>query len=186
MPNLQKFVEKGAQREDLTMMGAHPTLTPPMWTSLATGAYPMTHGITCFNRQNGTHLDEIGYNFSSLDCQAEQIWNVTAEAGKKTLVWHWPGGSWPPSSDNPNLYVVDGTQPGVVNSVATVDTEFILLANEKIEVASYQPMSANDTNIPCVVTDLKPKMTMDRNLGTRKKGLANTRRRRRRCVCNAV
>lgn len=171
MPNLQKFVTQGAQRDDLVMMGAHPTLTPPMWTSLATGAYPMTHGITCFNRQNGTHLDEIGYNFSSQDCKAEQIWNVTAEAGKKTLVWHWPGASWPPSSDSPNLYVVDGTQPGVVNSVATVDGEFILLADEKIETVSYQPMSANDTNIPCVVSDLQPKITLDRNLGTRKKVL---------------
>ena len=171
MPNFQKIVEKGAQREDLVMMGAHPTLTPPMWCSLATGAYPMTHGITCFNRQNGTKLDEIGYNFSSTDCHAEQIWNVTAEAGKKTLVWHWPGGSWPPSSDNPNLYVVDGTQPAIVNSIATVDGEFILLADEKIEVVSYKPMSANDTNIPCVVEDLTPKITLDRNLGTRKKVL---------------
>ena len=38
MPNLQKFVTLGAQREDLAMLGAHPTLTPPMWTTLATGA----------------------------------------------------------------------------------------------------------------------------------------------------
>lgn len=171
MPNLQKFVEKGAQREDLAMMGGHPTITPPMWASLSTGAYPMTHGITCFNRQNGTHLDEIGYNMNSALCRAEHLWNVTAEAGKKTLVWHWPGGSWPPTSDNPNLYVVDGTQTGAVNGMATVDSEFILLAKDTIEVASYQPMSANDTNIPCVVKDLTPKMTLDRNQGTRKKVL---------------
>ena len=34
------------------------------------------------------------------------LWNVFAEAGKQTLVWHWPGSSWPPTSDSPNLHVV--------------------------------------------------------------------------------
>ncbi len=51
----------------------------------------MTHGITCFFRQSDTALDEIGYNLLSTHCKAEQLWNVFAEAGKKTLVWHWPG-----------------------------------------------------------------------------------------------
>ena len=48
MPNLKKFVERGAARADLTLLGAMPTVTPPMWTTLATGAYPSTHGITAF------------------------------------------------------------------------------------------------------------------------------------------
>lgn len=48
MPNLQKIVERGAQREDLVMLGSVPTVTPPMWTTLATGALPATHGITDF------------------------------------------------------------------------------------------------------------------------------------------
>ena len=30
MPNLQKFVEQGACREDLVLLGAMPTVTPPM------------------------------------------------------------------------------------------------------------------------------------------------------------
>ena len=49
MPNLKKLVEKGAARHDLRMLGANPTITPPMWTTLATGAYPMTHGVEDFN-----------------------------------------------------------------------------------------------------------------------------------------
>ena len=48
MPNTQKLIEMGACREDLVMLGGQPTVTPPMWTTLATGAYPNTHGITCF------------------------------------------------------------------------------------------------------------------------------------------
>ena len=48
MPNTEKLVQLGACREDLVLLGANPTVTPPMWTTLATGAYPMTHGITGF------------------------------------------------------------------------------------------------------------------------------------------
>ena len=52
MPNLKKFVERGACREDLVLLGGGPTVTPPMWTSLATGANPNTHGITAFFNQH--------------------------------------------------------------------------------------------------------------------------------------
>lgn len=31
------------------LLGAMPTITPPMWATLATGCYPMTHGITDYN-----------------------------------------------------------------------------------------------------------------------------------------
>lgn len=48
MPNLKKFREKGSTRDDMVLLGAIPTITPPCWTTLATGAYPGTHGITCY------------------------------------------------------------------------------------------------------------------------------------------
>lgn len=112
MPNTKRFIERGSSREDLVMLGGQPTITPPMWTTLATGAYPVTHGITDFSGQAAGTIDGTCYNLDSRRCKAEQLWNVFAEAGKRTLVWHWPGSAWPPSSDSPNLHVVDGTQPG--------------------------------------------------------------------------
>ena len=51
MPNLQKFIDAGSCREDLVLLGGHPTVTPPMWTTLATGCHSNVHGITAFNRQ---------------------------------------------------------------------------------------------------------------------------------------
>lgn len=36
MPNVKQYIERGAAREDLGMLGGHPTVTPPMWTTLAT------------------------------------------------------------------------------------------------------------------------------------------------------
>ena len=107
MPNLQKFIDRGSCREDLVLLGGHPTVTPPMWTTLATGAYPMTHGITCFWRNYPGRIDAITYNLDSRLCKAEQIWNCTVEAGLKTLVFHWPGSSWPPTSDSEYLHVVE-------------------------------------------------------------------------------
>ena len=115
MPNLKAFVEQGACREDLVLLGGVPTVTPPMWTTLATGAYPNTHGITAFFNQHPDKLDTAVYALDSRSCKAEPLWNVFAEAGRQTLVWHWPGSSWPPTSSSPNLSVVDGTQPTAVN-----------------------------------------------------------------------
>ena len=49
------------------------------------------------------------------------------------------GSAWPPSSDSPNLHVVDGTSPGGVNmSSAQVDVEFIVIANEENETIAYR------------------------------------------------
>lgn len=104
-----------------------------MWTTLATGAYPVTHGITDFMGQAPGTIDGTIYNLDSRRCKAEQLWNVFAEAGRRTLVWHWPGSSWPPSSDSPDLHVVDGTQPGFVNmGGGVVDSEKLLIASPKI------------------------------------------------------
>lgn len=153
MPNVKKFIEQGAQRKDLTMLGGHPTVTPPMWTTLATGCYANVHGITGFFRE-GKELGAQGYNLDSRYCQAEPLWNVFAEAGKKTLVWHWPGSSWPPTSDNPNLMVVDGTAPGSVGmAVAMVDTEHLVGASTEIPSVTFKPKGMTDAHAACVVDD---------------------------------
>ena len=87
LPNIKKYLERGAARTGLDMLGAIPTITPPCWTTLATGAYPGTHGITCYWRQSPDSLDAVVYNMDSRFCKAEQLWNVTAKEGKR----HWYG-----------------------------------------------------------------------------------------------
>ena len=155
LPNVKEYIERGAQRHDLVMLGGHPTVTPPMWTTLATGAYANVHGITGFFRK-GNDIDEVDYNIDSRLCKAEQLWNVTAEAGLKTLVWHWPGSAWPPSSDSPNLMVVDGTTPGVVgHSTCIIDTEFIVGASEKFSEIRFVAKAPMEASAACVVDDLE-------------------------------
>lgn len=139
MPALHEFVKRGSAREDLVLLGAVPTVTPPLWTTLATGAYPATHGITCFFAQDHERLDTMLYNLDSRKSKAEPLWNVFAEeAGMKTLVWHWPGSSWPPTSQNENLAVVDGVQPAYINGGAKgLDIVKIIAGSNKVETSEF-------------------------------------------------
>ena len=158
MPNVKRFIEQGACREDLVLLGGHPTVTPPMWTTLACGCYANVHGITAFYRRptdKSKDLATVEYNMDSRWCKAEPLWNCFAEAGKKTLVWHWPGSSWPPTSDSENLYVVDGTSPGSVGmATSTIEGDFILGANKDTAEATIIKMAATDATAPCVVKDM--------------------------------
>lgn len=156
LPNIQKFLDQGVAREDLYMLGVLPTITPPSWTTLSTGANPETHGITCFFAQSKEDLDIVLYNLDSRNCKAEHLWDVYIEEGKKALVWHWPGSAWPPTKENPNLHVVDGTNPTAINvTVALKDWEKIVYASDKIESVLYKPKAAHTTGAGCLITDLE-------------------------------
>ena len=156
MPNTKELIQRGSAREDLAFLGSVPTITPPMWTTLATGSCPGSHGITCFWNQHPDKLDTSVYAMDSRDCKDEQAWNVTAEAGLKTLVWHWPGSSWPPTSSSENLIVVDGTQPGAVNfGCATTDWEKFVYASTDIKEIKFKPRMMTDGNgAGCIIEDL--------------------------------
>ncbi len=137
LPHIKKMIEMGSARRDLVLLGAMPTITPPMWTTLATGAYPATHGITCYWNQHPTDIGRFQYAFDSSQCLAEPVWNPIIEAGKKALVWTWPGGSWPPTSDSPNLHVVGGMAPMGPNMTGCdLDKEMITYAS--VEYATVQ------------------------------------------------
>ena len=162
MPNFEKFQKRGSAREDLVMLGAMPTITPPMWTTLATGAYCETHGVTDFWNPHPEKLDTLVYSFDSHNCKAEQLWNVTAEAGKKTLVYHWPGSSWPPSSDSENLHVIDGTQPSNINiAVGTAEWGQWIEASETIHEAHVAEKEADESGAGCVISDLETEEDLD-------------------------
>lgn len=167
MPNLQKLIDRGSCRDDLVLLGGHPTVTPPMWTTLACGCYANVHGITAFYRQSHDHpLDTIEYNMDSTNCQAEPMWNATAEAGKKTLVWHWPGSSWPPTSDSPNLMVVDGSSPGCVGmATSTLEVEFLMSAKDTYKEVAVIPAAATEAHAPCVVENMEVSENADGALG---------------------
>ena len=159
LPAVQKIIDAGACREDLMLLGGMPTITPPMWTTLSTGAYASTHGITGFWNVDSEDRSKLVYGLDSTLCKAEQVWNGIAEAGYRTLVWHWPGSSWPPTSDNPNLAVVDGAQPGYVGfGTGMRDDEVLVTASPDIETALFLPKAGfNNTGAGCILKDVEVK-----------------------------
>ena len=155
MPNVQKLLEQGAANEHLEMIGGHPTGTPPMWTTLATGCYANVHGITDFTLQSDKGPEYTCYGFDSRRCRAEQLWNVFAEEGMKTLVFHWPGSSWPPTSDSPNLHVIDGTEPiGVGFGTSMVGHEFFAVADKNIADLTFKRPGEAQGVAPCAISDV--------------------------------
>lgn len=74
----------------------------------------------------------------------------------KTLVYHWPGSSWPPTSDSPLLHVVDGTQPPMINAgIGTKEKNFILQARENISQVTFRKAASGNGITPCVINDMK-------------------------------
>ncbi len=156
MPHFTEFMKRGSAREDLVMLGAMPTITPPLWTTLATGAYVGTHGVTDFWNPHPNKLDTLIYSFDSNNCKAEPLWNVFAENGQKTLVYHWPGSSWPPTSDSPNLHVIDGTQPSNINiAVGTAEWGQWIEASADIAEAHIAEHEDDGSGAGCVISDLE-------------------------------
>ena len=110
MPNLAKLIERGVWRP---MLGVFPTLTPPGWTALMTGAWPGTHQVMDFNiRKLGGRLDETVWGINTGLSQAQYLWNTIEQVGKKPILIKWEM-AWPPTVTSG--IQIEGTGPGVSN-----------------------------------------------------------------------
>ena len=109
-PNIAKLLENGVYRE---MLGVVPTLTPPGWTTLATGAWAGTHGVTDFNIRNyDSYIPDSIWGINTDLCEAEFIWNAAERCGKIPILVKQEI-SWPPTITKG--IQVEGTGPGVSN-----------------------------------------------------------------------
>jgi predicted AlkP superfamily phosphohydrolase/phosphomutase len=94
MPNLKGLIDAGVFAANCLV--PFPTITPPNWATIVTGAWPGTHGVTCFHTHKpGRPLDEVAPAFDSTDVHAEFLWEAAARAGKRSIVLNYPT-SWPP------------------------------------------------------------------------------------------
>lgn len=94
LPNIKRLIEEGVYA--LNCLVPYPTITPPNWTTIATGAWPGTHGITDFNvHLPGDPLDVTHQGFFKKDCQAEFLWEAAGKVGKKSIIVNYPT-TWPP------------------------------------------------------------------------------------------
>ena len=98
LPTFARLIKGGVWADHCLV--PHPTITPPNWTTIVTGAWAGTHGITCFNvHKPGDPLTQVHQGFLAEDCHAEYIWNAAARAGKRTILINYPS-TWPNSVKN--------------------------------------------------------------------------------------
>lgn len=110
MPNMKKLIETGVATKGLDMIGAQPSVTPPNWTSLATGSWPRTHGVTCFfNHTLGKPLDVFSVNWDAKTVESELIWETFSKNNKRAIMLNYCE-AWPPRIENDEYGIfVDGT-----------------------------------------------------------------------------
>jgi predicted AlkP superfamily phosphohydrolase/phosphomutase len=100
LPNFKKLIQGGVFAENC--LDPLPTITPPNWATIATGANLGTHQVTDFHVPKGgashTFLN-TECAFSSERVKAETIWDAADKAGKKCIVLNYPG-SWPSQMKN--------------------------------------------------------------------------------------
>ncbi|HEX2032998.1 MAG TPA: alkaline phosphatase family protein [Chloroflexota bacterium] len=159
-PNMKRLLEQGVYRE---MWGVLPTLTPPGWTTLVTGAWPSTHKVMDFNiYQPGRRIDDNAWGINTRLCRAEYLWNTLERAGKTPLLVKYEM-SWPPTlSGQTGGVQVEGTGPGISNHAQIAGYHCFTVGRQEQERASadsaavdpsalrerrrYDPVSWSGTN----------------------------------------
>ncbi len=94
MPFTAKLIAEGTFAENCLV--PHSTITPPNWTTIATGAWPGTHGVTGFHYHEPNKVNvEMEQAFDSRRCKAEFIWEAAERVGARSIVLNYPS-TWPP------------------------------------------------------------------------------------------
>src|SRR5512134_1777175 len=75
LPNMKKLLDMGVTTESYGHLCMTPTVTPPNWVTLSTGATPRTHGVCdFFHHSPGNPLDVQEFGWNSARVKAETIW----------------------------------------------------------------------------------------------------------------
>lgn len=89
LPNLKRLSERGAWFEHC--LPAFPTITPTCWSTIATGAPPGVHGVTCHQiHEPGSRFDRPLSGYRSEMTQGERIWEAAERGERRSLVLQYP------------------------------------------------------------------------------------------------
>lgn len=150
LPNMKKLLEQGVATETLDMLGVFPTVTPPNWTTLATGNWPRTHGITCFqNHTLGKSLGITEANWDSRRIESELIWEAFEDEGKKCIMLNYCQ-AWPNRVPGSNNIIIDGT--GLVPFLrSSAEFQKYVTLDEALEELKEVPHNVRQGSGDCVV-----------------------------------
>ncbi len=148
LPTIKQLIANGVIAENCLV--PFPTVTPPNWATIATGAWPGTHQVTDFHlHRPGTTPENMNtmQGFNSAYCHAEFLWDAADRAGKKCIVLNYPG-SWPPKMENGIMVGGAGlTIAEYRDNLPALETEHDLCWDQLITTGIY-PMSMRGTFQP--------------------------------------
>lgn len=90
-PNFKKVFGNGTVAENCLV--PFPTITPPNWTTMATGAWPGTNNVTDFWRHDPGTTPEGANSHSSFNWDyvaSESFWEAAEKIGKKSVILNYP------------------------------------------------------------------------------------------------
>ena len=124
-----------------------PTVTPPSWATICTGAYPRTHGVEdYYYYHEGRSLDykETTQAFGSDIVTAETIWDAWDKNGKKCIVVNYPM-SWPSRMKNGVMIMGQGLSPAETRGPLHGNEHKEFLASESVISTEFYPMGVQGT-----------------------------------------
>ncbi len=135
LKNFRRVMEQGSYIPEGFNL---PTVTPPSWATICTGAYPRTHGIEdYYYYMEGESLEhkKTTQAFGSDILTAETIWDAWDKAGKKSIVVNYPV-SWPSKMQRGVMVMGQGISP--------IEKRWPLVGNEHKEFLASESVISTD------------------------------------------
>ncbi|MCL4467169.1 MAG: alkaline phosphatase family protein [Chloroflexi bacterium] len=147
MPRVKQLLDNGAWGANC--LPPFPSITPPNWTTLATGATLATHKITCFNVHTpGDPLDKTHQGFDSGEVGAEYIWEAAEKAGKKSIVINYPT-TWPPRMKESVQIAGAGLSPNEWRAKDIAGEGFrVSLSDDQLWTSGFKPAATDIDLVP--------------------------------------
>jgi predicted AlkP superfamily phosphohydrolase/phosphomutase len=131
VPNFKRFKEQGSWISEGYNL---PTVTPPSWATIATGAWPRTHGVEdYYHYVEGRSLEhkKTVQGFGSSIVRAETIWDRWDLDGRKCLVVNYPM-AWPSRMSRGVALMGQGMSPAELRFMAPGNAHREFLAGESV------------------------------------------------------
>jgi predicted AlkP superfamily pyrophosphatase or phosphodiesterase len=157
VPTLRWLVAHGAASDGA--LSVFPSVTYPSHTSMITGVFPGTHGITCNRTFDPLEDDQGGWRWYAEDIKRDPIWKVAETAGYQAALVEWPvsvGAKvtwlvpeyWRARNDNDRKLLRAMSTPGLLESVAAEHPDFW---------SRYSPSELKDDALADIATHILSK-----------------------------